>query len=202
MSPITVVNKYIYAGNNPLMYTDPTGRDIWGDILGGLGVIAGIVYGVFTGDVVDAGAIIGASLGVIDNNQNGGNWLSEVGQGAIGGALFGDTFGMGTAGITTGTLSLGVAAANAGADGGNFLNSFIGHLDQTAAMAWFGAAAFTSASQLTSIPLVGGIFTPVMTAVTYAGYGADAATAIGLVNTECDRSKYGLATTNPGICGY
>lgn len=78
-SPLSMVNKYIYAHNSPTRFKDPRGRDIWDEIGKGISVIAGAIVAVYTG------AFIAASLGL--------SGIAGAAVGALGGAL--------TGGITT-----------------------------------------------------------------------------------------------------
>jgi RHS repeat-associated protein len=61
---------YAYAGDNPVNYTDPTGQNIWGDVVGGVLAVAGAAIGaaglVSSSPVlIVVGAVIGiAALGL------------------------------------------------------------------------------------------------------------------------------------------
>lgn len=69
--PTSVVNKYIYAINNPTSFSDPSGRDIWTELGKGLSIVAAVVVAVYAGAFVAgylglsgvAGAIIGGLAG-------------------------------------------------------------------------------------------------------------------------------------------
>ena len=62
--PITVINKYIYVGNNPTMFSDPTGRDFFDDLWKFVGTV--ILYAIaITVTIWDLTAgYIGAALGL------------------------------------------------------------------------------------------------------------------------------------------
>ena len=91
---------YVYVGNNPVNYTDPTGHCPW--------CVVGAVGG---------GVIGGISGGWYGYKQNGCLWCSDTmkyaGGGALGGAIIGGTMGAGAtyvAGLTSAGAS--VAATN------------------------------------------------------------------------------------------
>lgn len=72
MSPIGLINKYIYAANNPLIFTDPTGQDnFWNGLGQALSVVAGAVAAFYGGAAIaallglagTAGAIVGGLTG-------------------------------------------------------------------------------------------------------------------------------------------
>ncbi len=85
-----VLNLYLYAGNNPLMYVDPDG-EFWflAPLLGA--IVQGAIYGAASG------AVIGATVGGVSaafNSQNifQGAWAGAS-QGAISGAISGGIAG-------------------------------------------------------------------------------------------------------------
>jgi RHS repeat-associated protein len=112
-NPNTVVNKYSYGTNNPVMFTDPSGQSIFGDILGAVafGIIGGPIgelvgfLGVATGrismstidKILVIEAIVGAS--VVTGGLAGG---------AVGGGFLGGLAGAAAGGITGGVIG-GVA---------------------------------------------------------------------------------------------
>ena len=72
MSPIGMINKYIYGANNPLIFTDPTGQDnFWNGLGQVLSVVAGAVAAFYGGAAIaallglagTAGAIVGGLTG-------------------------------------------------------------------------------------------------------------------------------------------
>lgn len=92
-------NRYTYAGNNPLKYTDPSGDFIWF-------VLAGAAAGAYVG-----GAIAGGDGGIVGADWNpfggaDGKWGENWWKGAITGALVGAAVGMG--------IAAGVGAADTG----------------------------------------------------------------------------------------
>jgi RHS repeat-associated protein len=75
--PITTINKYIYAINNPILFSDPSGRDIWDDIGRGLSIVAAAVVAVYAGAAVSAflglsGTLTGALAGAFTGALAGG----------------------------------------------------------------------------------------------------------------------------------
>lgn len=78
--PRSIVNRYMYAMNSPILYTDPSGRDIWDEIGKVATISAAIVVAVY------AGAAIAAYLGVSGT-------LTGVLVGSLTGALAGGITG-------------------------------------------------------------------------------------------------------------
>jgi len=124
-------NRYSYALNNPLMYTDPSGHVFtigMAMLIGALvgGVSAGIQTNWDIGAMV-SGAIIGAAAGAV--GFGAGGWAANSGLGtAIGSNLAGGLVGGAAAGATAGFLG---TMANGG--GKFFKNTLNG--------AFFGAVA-------------------------------------------------------------
>ncbi|MEK6628645.1 MAG: RHS repeat-associated core domain-containing protein [Bdellovibrionota bacterium] len=56
-SPNTFLSKYIYAGNNPAMLSDPSGMSLFGDIFEGIGNVVG--------SILNAGSQVIASVGAV-----------------------------------------------------------------------------------------------------------------------------------------
>jgi hypothetical protein len=78
--PTSIVNKYIYAMNNPILFSDPSGRDIWDDLGRGLSIVAAVVVAVYAGAAVAAylglsgtitGALVGATTGALAGGVTG-----------------------------------------------------------------------------------------------------------------------------------
>lgn len=123
-------NRYAYACNNPLRYTDPTGRFSWGDFFAILGVAivvaALIVAGFFTGGATWAlaagvvisvkGLLIGVAVGIAAGAVIGGIAAGIAGGEIWQGVLLGGFLG-GTAALAGGTL---------GALAGGFAGSLLG----------------------------------------------------------------------------
>ena len=107
------LNRYVYAGNNPLNWIDPTGQN-WIGALGGAlsGAASGAITGAVTGAIIGAvvggpagalagagsGAIAGAIGGAISGVIAGGENASTLGTGASTGAVPGAISGFSTAG--------------------------------------------------------------------------------------------------------
>lgn len=66
--PTTVSNKYIYGLNNPALYRDPTGRDIFEDLWNSIGTIVVAVIAIVIA-VLDVA--LGAIMHSISPNQYG-----------------------------------------------------------------------------------------------------------------------------------
>lgn len=123
-------NRYSFARNNPLRYTDPTGRFSWGDFFAILGVAivvaALIVAGFFTGGATWAlaagvvisvkGLLIGVAVGIAAGAVIGGIAAGVAGGEIWQGVLLGGFLG-GTAAFAGGTL---------GALAGGFAGSLLG----------------------------------------------------------------------------
>ena len=105
------LNRYTYAGNNPLIYTDPLGHCPWCITIGGGALIGGgISYGTqVAANISQNGLTVQAFTDV--------NWAT-VGAGAVAGAVGGATFGVGTAVIGTGLVGMVASGAVSGAAAG------------------------------------------------------------------------------------
>jgi RHS repeat-associated protein len=79
------LNRYAYARNNPLVYTDPSGHCIIQDIITTAAIGLGISEAAFT---VGLGIVAGAALGATMSAITGGNPLIGALTGAIAGGLF------------------------------------------------------------------------------------------------------------------
>jgi len=98
-------NRYTYARNNPLMYTDPDGESIV------LAVVLGAMVGAFINVAVNTASI-----------ETPGQFFAYMGLGALGGGLAGAAgFGVTSAMAVTGFVGGATAGAAAGALGG-FIN--------------------------------------------------------------------------------
>ncbi|MEM5796753.1 MAG: RHS repeat-associated core domain-containing protein, partial [Bacillota bacterium] len=92
------LNRYAYARNNPLLYTDPSGR-------------------LFLIDDIIIGAIIGAAIGATSSAISGGDIGMSALTGAIGGAFFGAAGGIIENSIASAAQAAGIsyqAAVQAG----------------------------------------------------------------------------------------
>lgn len=133
--PLTVVNRYIYAGNQPINNLDPTGRSFLGKVaaiavgalFGPVGILVAInLSGDFTSGekkfantvaIVSAAVIAGAATGGAIAAAGGAAWLGALG-GAVAGGLIGGA-GFETMGI--GSFQDGfIVGAVAGGIGGYF----------------------------------------------------------------------------------
>jgi|GEM_PF-3186627 len=119
-------SPYLYTGNNPICFNDPTGLFSWaafGAIVGGvLAIVGGVVLTVVTAGAatpvlvaaaIGGGALIGAGMAsavygathTADGSFKAGEWGVMVGLGAAFGAISGG------ASLATGGLSIGAAIA-------------------------------------------------------------------------------------------
>ncbi|MEK6528127.1 MAG: RHS repeat-associated core domain-containing protein, partial [Nitrospirota bacterium] len=83
------LNRYSYARNNPLIYTDPSGHKWW-DVIAGA-VVGGVSAGIasdWDGDAVWKGAVAGAVAGLVSSELSGyvGWGIGSAVGGAAGGA--------------------------------------------------------------------------------------------------------------------
>ena len=116
MNPIGVINKYIYAANNPIMFTDPTGK----------------IFGIDDLIFIAASLILSS----VDNSINGGSYFTSLLRGFGTVALLALTwelapainpFGiMGTGGsqLLGFGIAVGGTAVTAAGQPGNFINNF------------------------------------------------------------------------------
>ncbi|MBL6988707.1 MAG: hypothetical protein ISR65_02980 [Bacteriovoracaceae bacterium] len=101
LNPLTVINRYVYTGNNPINFVDPTGKSFKKVLLG----IAAAAAAVFTGGL--AGAWIGSIIG---------KWVASSVLGAILGTLGGAITGALVGGVTGGLVHAAL--------GGSFTEGF------------------------------------------------------------------------------
>lgn len=115
--PMTIHSAYSYAGNNPVNYTDPSGKFFFVPIL------VAIAYAAIVGAVV--GAAINAMIAYGMGARGGRLWLA-IGEGAKSGAMIGAaTTG---AGAMLGLLGVPAAMASAlGAMGGAAYGGYSGY---------------------------------------------------------------------------
>jgi RHS repeat-associated protein len=161
--PVSVVNSYVYASNNPLNLVDPTGKSIFGDILGAIVLVAIVAAAVFAPEVLLAagalalqgaltGAAIGAGLYTLESAAGGfknfsiGGLLSAAGTSALSGAVTGFVGGLGV-GLSGLQLSGGLAAQAVGAGSAIVGSTAISEFDgqgfswKNVASAFLGGAA-------------------------------------------------------------
>lgn len=116
------LNRYTYAGNNPLIYIDPTGHFKLGTFLKAVvsGIIGGAVFVLSGGTApILAGIMAGMAAGATSAALNGGN-VGQILQGAVmGGVLGGIGGGLYSAFGATGAYAmLGAGAGYSTATGG------------------------------------------------------------------------------------
>ncbi|EKE01269.1 MAG: Rhs-like protein, partial [uncultured bacterium] len=103
-------NRYAYAANNPLKYTDPSGHSFgsWFKKLAGafIGALVGALITVLTAGVL--GPIVAAMLGGLIGGAITGGITGGI-KGALLGALFGALGGLAFGGFSSGLASMGVS---------------------------------------------------------------------------------------------
>jgi RHS repeat-associated protein len=92
------LNRYTYAGNNPLIYTDPSGhlkfKSLWKAVVSGIVGGAVFVLSGGTASPILAGMLAGASAGATSAALNEGNLNQILKSAAIGGIIGGITGGL------------------------------------------------------------------------------------------------------------
>jgi len=140
------VNLYVYAGNNPVMFVDPSGEVI--NLIGfGIGVISGGITGFATGAKSGhiwagiAGGIIGAAVGggVGLILPQASSYISAAFVGAISGAIGGGTGGGAATAFSGGDFGDIAWSAGKGALGGGLSGAVGGAAGQLAKVGMAGA---------------------------------------------------------------
>jgi RHS repeat-associated protein len=81
-------NTYVYCDNNPVVFVDPKGNELFGAIIGGIvGGVVGAITGAVTGGV--NGALSGLVGGIVGGALTGTGLVPPSAAGAIGGAVSG-----------------------------------------------------------------------------------------------------------------
>jgi RHS repeat-associated protein len=141
-------NKYTYAGNNPLKYTDPSGE----------------VIGVFGSMAI--GAAMGVITNGIQNTQAGQEYFKGAGKAAFKGAVFGGlTFGAGEifqgAWVAQALAHGVIGGIQSSASGGSFRSGFMSGVVSSGVSTLIGAAAnvleFNTTQKVVSMILAGGL---------------------------------------------
>jgi RHS repeat-associated protein len=132
--PITAINKYIYSGNSPINYTDPSGLSFLGDLGRVILVVAIVALAIYTGGTVAAAistkaAALSTSLGISGAISSGlsaiGIYSTSIGVSAAVGAVAG-FIGAVAAGATVGAIVGGVGnGLITQAEGGSFEEGFV-----------------------------------------------------------------------------
>ncbi len=161
-------NRYAYALNNPLIYTDPSGEFIFTAFLGPVGAI---IDAACWGGVI-GGAGYTASVAFSDggfNNWNSGDFWKSVGVGAISGAvtgggaqMFGPVGSMGFGGEIARVYTHGFAQGMVSEfTGGDFMSGFaaggLGSLAGSSFMMYGGEFASSTFGTYAFSGLAGGV---------------------------------------------
>ena len=116
MNPITMINKYAYAGNNPLIYLDPSGKDFWSGLLQVVEIVAVAVLAFYTGGL--AAGLLDGALGFTAGTASAAivGTLAGIGAGGVVGALAFPALGLGTSqqGFMFGGLAGGLGGLSEG----------------------------------------------------------------------------------------
>jgi len=130
------LNRYTYARNNPIIYTDPTGHWIWIAII--IGAVLGGASAAASGQPVWQGALMGAAGGLMVGAGAAafGFW------GAVGGGM---VAGAGNASATGGNIGFGAIAGGLGAGLGYGLGSWASNWESGSFWGELGASAFAGA---------------------------------------------------------
>ncbi len=104
------LNRYAYARNNPIRFTDPTGLGFWSVVLGIVGAVIGFAIGAGPQGALLLAVIFGAVGGIIDAATQKQN----LARGAMEGAVEGEKM----AGLVTSAAAAGASAGGAGGAGG------------------------------------------------------------------------------------
>jgi RHS repeat-associated protein len=135
-NPLTIINKYVYAGNNPIMNVDPNGKFFFTAILIGAlvgGTIAELsggnfIDGAFLGAVITGAVIAGAYVGGTASASALGQATSVLGTGfwgSLGSSIYAGGVGFlagATAGAVVGAAMGGIYNQLSGL--GSFMDGF------------------------------------------------------------------------------
>jgi hypothetical protein len=118
-------NRYAYAGNNPLTYTDPSGFSFWKKLLSVVGVLLNFIPGF-------QGWSTAFWRGFITGFLTSGGNLKAALLGGVGGALFGvvggKTMSFVQRALLHGLIGGSISALGGGRFGSGFLGAFAGGL--------------------------------------------------------------------------
>ncbi|MDR4470609.1 MAG: RHS repeat-associated core domain-containing protein [Nitrospira sp.] len=124
------LNRYSYARNNPLYYTDPSGHFFWAVVA--LGVVAGVVSSGIQSNWDLEATLLGGVIGGVSAGVGYGTFgpamgaFADLGFGTLGSGIAGGAVAGGVAGGTSGVLAnlagyrvnIGLAIASGAAAGG------------------------------------------------------------------------------------